>query len=71
MDRTDRAVVAISEDRQWLVTMEPQSKWTPSEPPRFSVLEWRGVEWRLIRWVEDTGQDAHEVLAAFLREREE
>lgn len=66
-----RALVALSDDGQWLVTKAPDSTWNPSYQPRFAVLEWRGVEWRLLRWVDDTGQDANEVLATFLEGQKE
>lgn len=73
-----RAVVALSEDRQWLCAL------TPTEPTAFFVIcgwdcgdlgvghagwpmGWGNVgEPRLIP---DTGQDAHEVLAAWERQQ--
>ena len=64
----DRAVVAISEDRQWLVVLgmpayPGESSW------RFYALDWAG-DYAAQAWEADTGQDAHEVLEQFLRERD-
>ena len=62
-----RALVALSEDRQWLViqakTVDGRSKW------RFWKRDRQCLSYSLdtsIRYVEDTGQDAHEVLREFL-----
>ena len=68
---TPRALVALSEDRQWLVVLMPGPE---SEGQHY---------WHFIRWLNgessfwdhdefwaDTGQDANEVLAAFLEGRE-
>jgi hypothetical protein len=62
-----RALVAISEDRHWLVTHEANEM-----PLHFAVWRRAGshvIGWIFERYVEDTGQDAHEVLAAFLADR--
>lgn len=65
----DRAVVAISDDRQWLVVLPPK----PDHGPAY---------WRFVRWVSDedgywehdeywrdNGQDAHDVLEEFLGDK--
>jgi hypothetical protein len=68
MSMPDRALVALSEDRQWLVMKPPQGD--PHYPYRFFVYCWKrayGLEFH--KMVEDTGQDAHEVLAAWLEEQ--
>lgn len=70
-----RALVALSEDRQWLVVLEPE-RWSG-----FGVYrrEWMSGTfatsgyWHWVRakrgYAEDTGQSADEVLAAFLEGR--
>lgn len=55
-----RALVALSEDRQWLVVLDHQ---------RWSLLERDWGSYHLITTFEDTGQDAHEVLREFLEGR--
>ncbi|MCA9880740.1 MAG: hypothetical protein KC442_23245 [Thermomicrobiales bacterium] len=65
-----RALVALSEDRQWLVVLGAE--------PDAEGRHW----WRFIRWIgggdgfwehdefwQDTGQDAHAVLATWLEGR--
>lgn len=66
---SDRAVVAISEDRQWLVLVGVPGRFLSE--PGVGVYEYHHCSFELVKWNKDTGQDAHEVLAAFLREREE
>lgn len=69
-EEPDRAVVAISEDRQWLVVLDPHAVarasgiWMLS----WSVLRWDDISFEDYGFVEDTGQSADEVLATFLRE---
>lgn len=65
----DRSIVAISEDRQWLVTPDPAgySLWF--------VFRWeetaRDVGWMVQdKMIEDTGQSADEVLREFLEEQD-
>lgn len=65
---TPRALVALSEDRQWLVVLMPEFAMFPW------VLYRRAYE--IDHWVpethfRDTGQDAHEVLAEWLEGRHE
>ena len=58
----DRAVVAISEDRQWLVVHHlGTGRWIV-----YDVCHWGYQEYTT---VVDTGQDAHEVLREFLEGR--
>lgn len=62
-----RALVALSEDRQWLVVLEsPIAKWRG-----YWVVYARGFADRygVENYIEDTGQDAHQVLAAWLEGR--
>lgn len=68
-----RAVVAISEDRQWLVTHEPPNLLRYKVPNRDCFYVWQrngatgaGIAMRPCEVIEDTGQDANEVLAKFL-----
>lgn len=74
-----RALVAISEDRQWLVVLDADAvRPRGIEGPRcFTIYEHEYVgsvypvrTFTAREWYEDTGQDAHEVLAAFLASRE-
>jgi hypothetical protein len=65
-----RALVAISEDRQWYTVLAKE----PSNydgKRRFTIFRWSDFmgdyQWRDV--IEDTGQDAHEVLAAWLEGR--
>lgn len=71
-----RAIVAVSEDRQWLVVLEPAGY-------SAGYSDWF-VRYRLNAYgcwapdsdahvpccVQDIGQDAHEVLAAFLADQD-
>ena len=63
----DRAVVAVSDDRQWLVVLTPEGRW--------SLAGW-GLNhsghhmWVTVRDIEDTGQDAHEVLREWMEGRD-
>lgn len=68
-----RAVVAISEDRQWLVVLNPAgySGWFVRYRLNAYGYWVPDVQAGEPCCIKDTGQDAHEVLAAFLREREE
>lgn len=63
-----RAVVAISEDQQWLVVLEP-----PGWGEKWTFLRWAddmGIFWLSdAPDVPDTGQSADEVLASFLEVR--
>lgn len=63
---TPRAVVAISEDRQWLVVFGvPYRKlWG------VYLFDSAGAGADFIKEIDDYGQDAHDVLATFLRERD-
>lgn len=65
----DRAVVALSEDRQWLVTLDCHGVWNVMGK-RFGQAT-HGFWWKSERDIEDTGQDAQEVLASFLGRRNE
>ena len=63
-----RAIVALSEDRQWLVTPDPAGH------PLWFVFHWEetatDVGWMVQdKMIEAAGQDAHEVLAAWLEGR--
>ncbi len=60
--------VAISEDRQWLVTPDPAGH------PVWFVFRWEETKhdagWMVQdKMIEDIGQDAHEVLRGFLEGR--
>ena len=58
----DRAVVAISEDRQWLVVHHlGTGRWIV-----YDICHWGYQEYTT---ADDTGQDAHEVLREFLEGR--
>lgn len=77
LEPSDRALVALSEDRQWLVVLEPE-RWSG-----FGVYrrEWMSGTfatsgyWHWVRakrgYAEDTGQGADDVLAAWLEGRHE
>lgn len=57
-----RAVVAIGQDRQWLVVLEPE----PSDQVWLVLrwtTEWDGDWYNTQKTSRDTGQEAHEVLA--------
>ena len=62
-----RALVALSEDRQWLVVLDVHGVWNVMGK-RFGQAT-HGFWWKSEGDIEDTGQDAHEVLAAFLEGR--
>lgn len=65
-DKTQpRALVALSEDRQWLVVRFELGFET------FRLVNEAGKPFGFFaeRWTNDTGQDAHEVLAAWLEGR--
>ena len=57
-----RALSAVSEDRQWLVVLYE------GEAMGWQIYQfrWDGFTFEPCCWEEDTGQDAHEVLAAWL-----
>lgn len=59
----DRALVAISDDRQWLAWLDEDGDWCICGRDSQYSFDYQ-------RSLEDTGQDAREVLAAFLAERE-
>ena len=65
--KTDRALVALSEDRQWLVVLDVKNVWNVMEK-RYGQAA-HGFWWKSVQDIPDTGQDAHEVLAAFLEGR--
>ena len=62
-----RALVALSEDRQWLVVH------TSGRAVGFDIYErWENADtfgYAPCNWVPDTGQDAHEVLAGWMAGR--
>ena len=62
-----RALVALSEDRQWLVVLEPDIEGHPEATSAFGVWK-RDIRagWVLQAAIIDTGQDAHDVLNEFL-----
>lgn len=64
-----RALVALSDDRQWLVVLEPDIY---RGVPAFSLLQWseEGCTWEEMAVITDTGQSADEVLADWLAGRE-
>lgn len=59
-----RALVALSDDRQWLVVLDVNNVWKVMEK-RYGQAA-HGFWWKSVREIEDTGQDANEVLAAWL-----
>lgn len=61
-DTPPRALVALSEDRQWLVIHDGGFEWDIWNRRGDSAYEYYD-------WISDTGQSADEVLAAFLEER--
>ncbi len=61
-----RAVVAISEDRQWLVVLDSRTV----IGPLWDVFECDGCDYIYSDHTRDTGQSADEVLANWLKERE-
>lgn len=72
----DRAVVAISEDRQWLVVLHPELRRFRfygmddfgAYKPFHAIV--RPLPAGRTSYLDDTGQDAHEVLAAWLEGRQ-
>lgn len=67
-----RALCALSEDRQWLVVLAPEP-WAGQTKLHWHVVHWESSEdgfWEQDHFWEDRGQDAHEVLRAFLEGRE-
>jgi len=62
----DRAVVAISEDRQWLVVLDRETLEHPWSIYQREVPYARASPFELWKVVEDTGQSADEVLREFL-----
>ena len=62
-----RALVALSEDRQWLVVLEPDIEGHPEATSAFGVWK-RDIRagWVLQAAIIDTGQDAHAVLAEWM-----
>lgn len=64
MQGEPRAVVAISEDRKWLVVQQPggDCDW-------FAIYDFGRWGYEEYHAIEDTGQDAHEVLRGFLEGR--
>ena len=67
-----RAIVALSDDRQWLVTQEPPYRWRSKLPAVECFYIWRrcGSMMSFHDVIEDTGQDAHQVLAAWMATHE-
>ncbi len=62
----ERAIVALSDDRQWLVVLSADGYW--------HVQQWLLIDEMWLgkgSFVKDTGQDAREVLTAFLAQRSE
>lgn len=64
MQDKPRAIVALSEDRQWLVVLK-QSRWFALWDREYALLMVPQYE-VFERVADDTGQDAHDVLAAWL-----
>lgn len=64
-----RALVALSEDRQWLVVLDCHGRWSIMGK-RFGQAA-HGFWWTGVVDIEDTGQSAHEVLREFLEGRGE
>ena len=65
MQDKPRAIVALSEDRQWLVVLNPSDRVSPV----WFIYKWCHAcprAWTYETWRENTGQDAHDVLAAWL-----
>lgn len=63
-----RALVALSEDRQWLVVLDVKNVWNVMEK-RYGQAT-HGFWWKSVQDIRDTGQDAQDVLAAFLEGRD-
>lgn len=64
---SDRAFAALSDDRQWLVVLDCHGVWSVMGK-RFGQAA-HGFWWTGVCDIEDTGQDAHEVLVAWLEGR--
>ena len=62
-DPQPRALVALSEDQQWLVV---KPRVGSGFEANFAVYQIAPDAYRLEDYIPDTGQDAHEVLAAWL-----
>lgn len=62
-DPQPRAIVALSDDRQWLVV---KPRVGSGFEANFAVYQIAPDAYRLEDYIPDTGQDAHEVLAAWL-----
>ena len=56
---TDRAVVALSEDRQWLVVLRPDGTWVIYHDRITAYASYEDAGG-------DTGQDAHDVLREWM-----
>ena len=59
-----RALVALSDDRQWLVVLDVKNVWNVMEK-RYGQAT-HGFWWKSVQDIRDTGQDAHAVLATWL-----
>jgi hypothetical protein len=70
LEPPDRALVAISEDRQWLVVLEDVfsngGAWVIYRDAEDDVKR----PWVLEAWRDDTGQSAESVLAGWLEGRD-
>ena len=62
-----RAVVALSDDRQWLVVLTPQGHWDVLGQ---GYAYYRNSVWVSLNSSADTGQDAHEVLREWMEGRD-
>lgn len=63
-----RALVALSDDRRVLVVLDCHGVWNVMSKRIGQAA--RGFWWKSERDIPDTGQGAHEVLNAFLRDRQ-
>ncbi len=59
-----RALVALSEDRQWLAVLDVKNVWNVMEK-RYGQAT-HGFWWKSVQDIRDTGQDAHAVLAEWI-----
>lgn len=69
-DPQPRAIVAISEDRQWLVVLDPEPEdW---DEMHFNLFHFsrRWWTWEHELLINDTGQSAHEVLREWMEGRD-
>jgi len=64
-----RDLVALSDDRQWLVILEDIGAWAVRVRDKDSYRLPYGVTDKC-EWITDTGQDANEVLREWLEGRE-